>query len=473
MKRSRVKGGKIPVLIVDDDESICKYLTDLFSLRGYQPTTVTRGEEALKLLSQGESFSLVLLDVMMPGLNGLDVLKQIKQIDSALPVIIISVLGQTSTVVSAIKIGASDYIVKPFEDEELELVIQNVLEKHSLIEEVRSLKKELYRKKEENRFLFLNEKMIKIHEMIGHVADMDVTVLILGESGVGKELVSQGIHRQSFRRDKPFIKINCATLPETLLESELFGYEKGAFTGAYKKKLGKFELAHKGTIFLDEIGDISLSLQAKLLQVLQDGQFSRLGGKNDVQVDVRVLVATNKDLEKAVKDRQFREDLYYRLNVLRITIPPLRERRDEIPMFAEHFLKIYSRRHGKKVQKLSMEMMNLFMTYSWPGNVRELENTVQRLLVLGDDAPIIQELSSNKAEDLPFIKDDKEEEGEDFGEEGISLKMVARKASEDVERKAILAVLAHTNWNRKKAADLLKVSYKALLYKINRLGLSK
>jgi DNA-binding NtrC family response regulator len=468
---SMLDKGNIPVLIVDDDESICKYLTDLFALRGYNPTAVTRGEAALKLLSKGEPFSLVLLDVMMPGINGLEVLKQIKQIDSNLPVIIVSVLGQTSTVVSAIKGGASDYIVKPFEDEELELVIQNVLEKRSLIEEVRSLKRKLHRTREEERFLVLNEKMIKIREMIKHVSQTDVTVLILGESGVGKELVSQGIHQHSTRNDKPFVKINCATLPETLLESELFGYEKGAFTGAYKRKLGKFELADKGTIFLDEIGDISPSLQAKLLQVLQDGQFSRLGGKNDVQVDVRVLVATNQDLEKAVKEGQFREDLYYRLNVVRIMIPPLRERRDEIPMFIAHFLKFFSKRHGKKVRKLSDELMDLFMVYHWPGNVRELENSIQRLMVLGDETPIIQELSSVEAEDVPFIDEDKGEI--DVSDEAISLKMVARKASEDIERKAILAALAHTNWNRKKAASLLKISYKGLLYKIHRLGLSR
>ncbi len=460
---------KLNVLIVDDDESICKYITDLLFLRGCNAIIATHGEKALELLSNENRFSLVLLDLMMPGLNGLEVLKHIRQIDSTIPVIMMSVVGQTSMVVSAIKSGASNYIVKPFEDEELELIIQKALEKQSLIEEVKTLRKELSEKREERSFLFLNEKMVRIKEIISSVSTTDVPVLVLGESGVGKELVVREIHQKSPRRDKPFIKVNCASLPETLLESELFGYERGAFTGAHKKKPGKFELAHKGTIFLDEIGEIEPSLQAKLLQVLQDGRFSRLGGEKDVQADARVVVATNKNIEKSMKDGQFREDLYYRLNVVQITIPPLRERRDEIPLLIGHFIKLYSNRFGKNGLKPSPALMNLFMTYSWPGNVRELENAIQRFLVLGDEASITEELRSVMVEDTAFVEEEKgkiEKKGE-----ALSLKMMARRASEDIERKTILEALNHTNWNRKKAANLLNMKYKALIYKIDRLGL--
>jgi two-component system response regulator AtoC len=458
------------VLIVDDDESICKYLKDLLSLRGFKPITANSGEKAIELLSRGDCFSLILLDLMMPGLNGLDVLKHIKQIDSSVPVIMISVNGLANAVVSAIKGGASDYIVKPFEDEELLLIIQKALEKQNLIEEVKTLKKEIAQKREEGRFLFLNEKMIRVKETIHNVSITEVPVLILGESGVGKEVVAREIHRQSSRRECPFVKINCASIPETLLESELFGYDKGAFTGAHKRKPGKFELAHKGTIFLDEIGEISASLQAKLLQVLQNGQFSRLGGQNDVQVDARVLVATNRDLDKAMKDGQFREDLYYRLNVVRINVPPLRERRDEVPMLTEHFLKFYSMKLGKNGLKPSGELMSLFDKYNWPGNVRELENTIQRLLVLGDEATISQEFRTAVAEDTPFVKEDNEniENCSEFP----TLKMVARKAAEDIERQTILAALSYTNGNRKKAAGVLKISYKSILNKIKHLDIS-
>jgi two-component system response regulator AtoC len=293
--------------------------------------------------------------------------------------------------------------------------------------------------------------------------------MILGESGVGKELISQEIHRRSSRKDKPFIKINCATLPENLLESELFGYEKGAFTGAFRKKLGKFESANEGTIFLDEIGDIHPSLQAKLLHVLQDGDFSRLGGKDDIRVDVRILVATNQDLAKAVKNKQFREDLYYRLNVVRISIPPLRERKDEIPMFFDHFLELCNAKYGKKPIRPSKELMDLFESYHWPGNVRELENMIQRLVVLGDEASIIQDLRSLATMNLHLLEDDKKLKSTPH--KPLSLKHASRKAAEEAERKAILHALTETNWHRKRAADLLNMSYKSLIYKIDRLGL--
>jgi len=320
-------------------------------------------------------------------------------------------------------------------------------------------------------FIFIGEKMTRIREVIDQVAYTDVTVLIQGETGVGKEVVARALHLNSPRRDKPLIKVNCAALPEQLLESELFGYEKGAFTGAYQNKSGKFELAHRGTIFLDEIGDMSPSLQAKLLRVLQDGGFSRLGGKSDIKVDVRVLVATNKDLKEAVGDGRFRQDLYYRLNVVDIAIPPLRERRQEIPIFVKHFLDIYGKKYGNGVRSPSQRLMKMFMCHQWPGNIRELENMIKRLVVLGDEAAIIDKLTPEirkrgfhqrstlqPHDPLPPV---------------LSLKEVSRRAVMQAEREAILKVLKQTNWNRKKAAKLLNISYKGILNKIKEYDLTR
>jgi two-component system response regulator AtoC len=310
-------------------------------------------------------------------------------------------------------------------------------------------------------FIYASDKMHRIKEIIDHVANTDVTVLIQGESGVGKEVVARSIHQNSFRKDKPFVKVNCAALPHELLESELFGYEKGAFTGAYRQKPGKFELASGGTIFLDEIGEISPSLQAKLLQVLQDREFSRLGGKKDIQVDVRVLVATNRNIDQAVKTGHFREDLYYRLNVVSITVPPLRERREEIPIFVEYFLNKFSKKYSKRVPPLSDRMIKVLLQYPWFGNVREMENVIQRYVVLKSEDAIIEELAAPAGIDpLPEKKGVAEQKG------WPSLKEVHREAVMKAEAEVIRKALESTNWNRKKAATLLNISYKALLYKM-------
>jgi transcriptional regulator with GAF, ATPase, and Fis domain len=318
-------------------------------------------------------------------------------------------------------------------------------------------------------FLYKSPKMLKIVETINQVADTDVTVLIQGESGVGKELVARALHYQSGRKNKPFIKVNCAALPEELLESELFGYEKGAFTGAYNRKPGKFELAHGGTILLDEIAEISPSLQAKLLQVLQDGEFARLGGKRDIQVDVRVLVATNRNLAEYVKDGRFREDLYYRLNVLNIYVPPLRERKEEIHLLIEYLLEKNGRKYGESVPSLSQETTDLLISYHWPGNVRELENMIKRFVVLGNEEVIERELSSSLSAASPLeVTPEKTE-----GPKPVSLKEISRKAALEAEAEVIVKTLEQTRWNRKKAAKLLGISYKALLYKIKESGLDR
>ena len=322
--------------------------------------------------------------------------------------------------------------------------------------------------RERGIFIYTSEKMHRIKEIIDQVANTDVTVLIQGESGVGKEVVARSIHLNSLRRDKPFVKVNCAALPSELLESELFGYEKGAFTGAYRQKPGKFELANGGTIFLDEIVEISPSLQAKLLQVLQDREFSRLGGKKDIRVDVRVLVATNKNIEEAVQSGRFREDLYYRLNVVNITIPPLRERKEEIPIFVEYFLDKFGKKYRKRIKPLSDQIMKVFLQYDWFGNVRELENVIQRIIVLGNDKVVLDELALVKKKESPPI-----EKVTHPHKKWPSLKEVHREAIIKAECEVIRDALQMTNWNRKKAADLLNISYKALLYKIKECGIGR
>jgi len=395
----------------------------------------------------------------------------------AVPVIMLSGHGQASTIVEAMRLGASNFLRKPFEAEELELAFQKALETHALKEEVETLRD---RVRSEGDILGLfgdNPKMREVREIIEQVADTDITVLIRGESGTGKELVARGLYQLSGRSSRPFVKVNCAALPSELLESELFGFEKGAFTGAQKRKLGKFEYANHGTIFLDEISEIHPGLQAKLLQVLQDGEFSRLGGESDVKVDSRVLAATNRNLEQAVKEGTFREDLYYRLNVVTILMPPLRDRIDAVPLLVEHFLQKYNEQYRKTLKQLSGDTMQVFMNYHWPGNVRELENMVKRMVVLGNETAVLQELASNKSRVEPeatasFL--DLDALGVDFSEgEEMDLKAISKRAAQIAEKRVIERVLAQTRWNRKEAAERLQISYKALLYKMKENGLSE
>jgi transcriptional regulator with GAF, ATPase, and Fis domain len=316
---------------------------------------------------------------------------------------------------------------------------------------------------ENGMFICVSEKMHQIKELIDQVANTDVTVLIQGESGVGKEVIARSIHSHSSRRERPFIKVNCAAIPPELLESELFGYEKGAFTGAYRQKPGKFELAHTGTIFLDEISEMSLSLQGKILQVLQDREFSKLGGKKDIWVDVRILAATNRNIEEMVNHSQFREDLYYRLNVVNITLPPLRERSEEIPVFIEYFLDKFSKKYRKKVNPLSSKIMKIFKEHHWPGNVRELENVLQRYVILEKEKMIMDELTHGSIENGAV---EKEKSLAGNFKTWPSLKEVYREATLKAESETILKALQITNWNKKRAAQMLNISYKALLYKI-------
>ena len=443
------------ILVVDDEESTRAFLSDFLGSRGYKVEAVATGEEAVARITRGDPPAVTLLDLLLPDIDGLEVLTRVKNANGSLPVIIMSAVGQTKTVVEAVKRGASDYLVKPFEEQELELAIENALEKHRLREEVKSLRKQLDQFAETD-LISISPKMQRIREIAKQVADTDASVLISGESGVGKEVVARYIHTLSKRRDRPFLRVNCAALPNDLLESELFGYERGAFTGAMSEKPGKFELAGKGSILLDEIGEMSPHLQAKLLHVLQDGEYTRLGAKRPQHVDARVLASTNVRIEEAVKKGAFREDLYFRLNVIRLTVPPLRERREDIPLLCNHFTERYGERYKSSVERLPKELMEAILKYDWPGNVRELENAIRRYLILQDLNLVLSELRapSELARAAPSA--------------GSSLKEVAAYAAEQAEREVALRALQEANWNRKRAAQQLGISYKALLNKLKK-----
>jgi DNA-binding NtrC family response regulator len=463
---------KTRVLVVDDEPSMCNYLRTLLGQYGFHAVSVQTGDDAVRQV-QAFKPTLVVLDVLMPGKDGLRTLEEIKAIRPDVSVIMLSAHGRAQTIVKAMKLGANDFLNKPFDPEELNFTITKVLDRIELASEVRSLKEQIQEQTSYQLLFGENERMHQVRQMIDQVSGTDVTVLIRGESGTGKEVVARTLFQESNRRDKPFVKINCAALPEQLLESELFGYERGAFTGANLRKQGKFELANHGTIFLDEISEMHPALQAKLLQVLQDGEFSRLGGEGDVSVDVRVLAATNRDLQKAVREGQFREDLYYRLNVVSLTLPPLRERRDEIPLLVDHFLARYSRQYHRPYRPLTEETMRRFMTYHWPGNVRELENMIKRAVVLGNESAIHTEFALRSRELEPEAQAvaaaasvAAETPIESDGNSPVSLKDVGREAARKAEREVISQVLNWTRWNRKEAAEILQISYKALLYKI-------
>jgi two-component system response regulator AtoC len=455
-----------------------EYLEALMSRQGYEVFSEASGEEALDRLGDSRP-DLVTLDVVLEGMDGLETLRRLKKRLPDVPVIMLSGHGQARTIVEAMQLGASDFLRKPFEVEELELAFQKALEHHALRQEVEELRGRAAQGSGQLLQGVDDGKMREVREIIEQVADTDITVLVRGESGTGKELVARTLHQLSSRRDKPFVKVNCAALPSELLESELFGFEKGAFTGAQKRKLGKFEYANRGTIFLDEIGEMSPALQAKLLQVLQDGEFSRLGGESDVQVDTRILAATNRNLEDAVSTGEFREDLYYRLNVVTVAVPPLRERPRDIPLLVDHFLRKFCAEYKKQITHLSPETMKIFVDYHWPGNVRELENMVRRMIVLGSEQTVLQEIALR---DAPREAEEHDEEsfldldvlGVDLSNgQGIDLKAISKRAARMAEKRVIGRVLQQTRWNRKEAAERLQISYKALLYKMKENGLSE
>jgi two-component system response regulator AtoC len=470
---------KRKLLVVDDDPMVRELLCSVAVRMGYRADVADSGESAIEVFRRARP-DLVTLDVVLPGIDGLETLKALKEIDAQVPVVMLSGHGQARTIVDAVRAGAADFLRKPFEPEELELAFDKALEKKRLEREVAFLRSQAHDPMLGESGLFLfgdNRKMREIQEVIEHVADTDITVLIRGESGTGKELVARTLFQRSRRRNGPFIKVNCAALPSELLESELFGFEKGAFTGAQRRKLGRFEAANSGTIFLDEISEMHPNLQAKLLQVLQDGRFSRLGGEGDVRVDSRVIAATNRNLEAAVREGSFREDLFYRLNVVTVQIPPLRERRDEIVLLLEHFLRRYATEYGRAYQAPTQELVDAFQRFHWPGNVRELENLVKRMIVLGTEAPVLQEIEARIAQ-TPPPRNGAEREAPELerylrGEiQSLDLKRIGRQAAAIAEKRVIEKVLQRTRWNRKEAAEILQISYKALLYKMKEAGLA-
>jgi len=454
------------ILVVDDEPSIRKYLQTLLEVDGYRVTAVSSGQEALEQIQENERPTFVILDVLMQEMNGLETLRRMMQVDRSLNVIMLSCTNEVTTVVEAIRLGAQDYLTKPFEKAELDAALLKCRQKMELRKENQALREYCDHLTEDLSFLAASPQMVRIRQQILQIAPVDVPVFICGESGVGKEVVARMIHMRSTRRNLPFVKVNCAALPGELLESELFGYEQGAFTGAVRSKPGKFELANKGTIFLDEIAEMSPHLQAKLLHVLQDHQYSRLGGRHLVDVDVRVLAATNVEVQEAMKSGRLREDLYYRLNVLSINVPPLRERATEIPLLFRHFLNKYAEKFQKQLPTPSEHLMEAAMRYPWPGNLRELENFVKRYVILEDEEGSFRELVEMGA---ARQRTSPREEPIPVREQG--LKALVRGLKDEAEMEAIADALEKTHWCRKDAAKMLGISYKALLYKIRQFNL--
>jgi DNA-binding NtrC family response regulator len=443
------------VLVVDDEPSMLRYARTLLELDRIQVETASAGSEALARIEGGLEPDLVLLDVSMPAPNGLQVLEKLRKLRPAQRVAMMSCKTDVATVVEAIRMGAVDYLPKPFYKAQLDSILKRIdlVNGKMAPSSVRAAESNTGA---EGMFLVASEPMLKVRDEAKLIAKADVPVLILGESGVGKEVLAKFIYSQSARRDKPWMKVNCAAVPDELLESELFGYEPGAFTGAVKAKPGKFESCHRGTMMLDEIGEMSCALQAKLLHVLQDGEFCRLGGRANQRVDVRVIAATNIDIERGIQTKRFREDLYYRLNAFTIKIPPLRERRNEIPLLLKHYMTVVSNGLAVEPFAFSADFLDLCINYAWPGNVRELANVVKKLAILRDEAAVIAELR-HRPGDLIAAS---------LASSRGDLKMLVRDLKDHAEIQALDAALRENKWNRRRAATQLNISYKALLYKI-------
>ncbi len=459
------------ILIVDDELNIRRVLAAMLKREGYEVTTAGDGEQAL-LVMQKMPVHVVVTDLVMPKLGGLELLERVSADFPDVPVIVITAHGSVDTAVAALKSGAFDYITKPFEQDELKKVIAKAARAHDL---ERQNVHGPAREGEKPPLIGLSSAMRSIYEIIAKVADSPSTVLLTGESGTGKELVAQALHRGSSRRDKPLIKVNCAAIPKDLVESELFGYEKGAFTGAVGSKPGRFELADGGTLFLDEIGEVPVEIQVKLLRALQESEFERVGGIKTLHVDVRLITATNRDLKALIAEGRFREDLFYRLNVVPIALPPLRERKEDIPLLVQHFIEKYDRRLGKKVERMEDEAMQLLLGYSWPGNIRELENLMERSVLFAEGPAILasslpdslRERAAGAAVPIAAVGP----LGAIAAPSGASMKEIVRQAQADLERELITRALDETGGNVTRAAKRLQISRKSLQIKMKELGL--
>ncbi len=450
-------------ILIVDDEKIVRESISLLLQDDYKTLLASNVNEALKIY-QEEHPHLVLLDIIMPEIDGLQGLEKLKEIDGSVTVIMVTAVAVVNTAVEAMKKGAYDYIQKPFDAEELKIKIHKAIATKDMVNEVKFLRYEISKKYDFENIIGKSKAIDEVFAKIRQIADTKTNVLITGESGTGKELIAKAIHYNSSRRGKPFVAINCAAIPETLMESEIFGHEKGAFTDASARKIGQFELANEGTLFLDEIGDLPLLTQAKILRVLQEKEFLRVGGTKTIKVDVRLIAATNKDLVKATKEGRFREDLFYRINVIPVFLPPLRERREDIPPLIEHFINKKSIDNNKAKKSFSQEAMDIMLNYNWPGNIRELENVIERIITLTpDDVIKIEHLPQNITKDIKTTV---------MKEEILSGKLTLPEAIENFEKELILNALAKTNYVQTQAANILGISRRILKYKMDSLKIA-
>lgn len=450
------------ILIVDDEDSMRHMLTLILRREGYEARAVGRGSEALALL-EGEPFDFILSDVIMPEMGGLDLLRAIKEKKIETTIIMMSAYGSLDTAVEAMKLGAYDYVSKPFKPDEILLTLRKAEEREHLRRENQLLRQAVSRDYAFANIIGKSAKMVQVFETIKKISDYKASVLILGESGTGKEMVAKAIHFNSPRSRGPFVAVNCGAIPETLLESELFGFEKGAFTDAKKEKRGSFEMAHGGTLFLDEIGEMSLSAQVKILRALQEGEVKKLGSEKSLKVDVRIIAATIRDLSKAVLESKFREDLFYRLNVLPLQLPPLRDRKEDLPLLAEHFILKYNQEHKLNIGGITELALALLLEYAWPGNVREMENAIERAMILSQDHKIQPECLP------PEIRNGAHPPRDLLLGDELSVKKARRILEADLIRRA----LKKTGGNRSQASRILEISHPALLSKIREYGIER
>ncbi|MCX8118302.1 MAG: sigma-54 dependent transcriptional regulator [Desulfobacterota bacterium] len=453
------------ILLIDDSSEILETLSEFLIQEGYDLTTTSDGTTGISLIEKN-FYDLILTDLKMPGADGMEVLRYVREHSPESICILLTGYGTIRNAVEAIKSGAFDYLTKPIKLDEIAITLKRALEYRDLKRENTNLRNQLKRKYQFKNIIGESPAMQKVFETVEKVADTDSTVLILGESGTGKELIARALHYHSYRKDGPFVPVNCAAIPSELLESELFGHEKGAFTNAIRARVGRFELANGGTLFLDEIGDMNPNLQSKLLRVLQERQFERIGGVKPIKVDIRIISATHQDLRAAVAKKRFREDLYYRLNVIPIQIPPLRERRSDIPLLVHHFIHHFSRSKKKRVTGITPEAMRRLMEYDWPGNVRELENMIERMVILANSEVLGESDLPERV--LPTPSQDSTRSFE-IPEEGISLE----NALNEFERQLILQALNKSGWVKNKAAQLLHVNRTTLIEKIKRQNLQR
>ena len=456
------------IFVVDDEESIREFFEIMLKREGYEVLTASNGAEALEVLKK-QAVDLIISDIQMPELSGLELLTKVREMDPEMAMIMITAFGSTETAVEAMKLGAFDYVTKPFKIDEVKIIIQNALEQRSLRAENVQLKRELGTKYAFDNIIGGAPPMLRIYEMVKRVAHTKSSVLITGESGTGKELIARAIHYNSALKDKPFVTVNCGAIPENLMESEMFGHKKGSFTGAIADKKGLFEVANGGTIFLDELGELPLTMQVKLLRVVQEGTFKRVGGTEDITVDVRVISATNKVLDTEVRAGRFREDLFYRMNVIQVHCPPLRERREDIPMLANHFLEKFSKALGMNAKKISAEGLEVLKRYHYPGNVRELENIMERTVALEPGLMILPEsLPRHLVESEPQTTGQLDAHRIEIdAQAGIDLERLVA----EFERTLLTKALQTTGGVKKKAAKLLGISFRSMRYRVDKYGL--